>query len=207
MNRILPIRSPLRLALVASVFAIGLGTPAQGATTSKALLACQNRLAAKVKSFASFTANKIHGCTEKVVDCKLSSEIDAADDTSCLASATTACSGIAALVASKRAAAETKIAAKCGLIPGTDLNQFVAGLGFSNVAAGCGGLSSASAIVDCVLDGTKCSVEQQVFIRDPRAQDSLTTAGIASSFPCVGPPFTPTSTPTETPTVTPTVTP
>ncbi len=187
MNSILRIRCPLPMALVASVFAVALGAPAWGVTTSKALLACQSRLAAKVKSFASFTANKIHGCTEKVVDCKLSAEIDAVDDTSCLASATTACSGIATLVESKRTAAAAKITVKCGLIPAADLNQFVAGLGFSNVAAGCSGLLNATDIINCVLDGTKCSVEHQVFVRDPRALDSLTTAGIAGSFPCVGP--------------------
>ena len=194
------------------VFAIGallgvLPSVAVAATSSSALLACQNRIAGKVKSLASFTGSKLHGCTEKVVDCKLASEIDASDATACLGSATQACSGLPALVTSKVAAAKAKILAKCGLIPIGDLKQFVGGLGFANVSAGCSGASDVTSLTDCVLNGVECAVETEVFIRDPRARDSLTTAMIASSFPCVAPPTaTPTLTPTATPTDVPTPT-
>ncbi|TMA84011.1 MAG: hypothetical protein E6J77_13315 [Deltaproteobacteria bacterium] len=79
-----------------------------------------------------------------------------------------------------------KVVLKCGLIPFMELEQFVAGLGFFNVASTCGA-ADATALVNCIFTDGRCSTEHQVFIIDPRAQDSLTTAGIAGSFPCVAP--------------------
>jgi len=172
-------------------------------TSSASLLACQTRLHNKVKAFARYTATKLHGCSEKVVRCKLANEIDAVDPTSCLASATSSCSTIPAAIDTKLAAFKdpvkiTAIPRKCGLVPFADLQPFVGGLGFSNVAAGCSGTADLNALMDCILgtpttasstQGTKCSVEHKVFIRDPRANDSLTSGGLnpGTQFPCVGP--------------------
>jgi hypothetical protein len=176
----------------------GGATPPSSA--SAALRACDTRFKTKVKAFAGFDATKLHGCAEKIVRCKLAFEIDAVDPSSCLASAGTACSGIPVKIDNSLALAKTKIPLKCGLIPFSDLQPFVGGLGFSNVAAGCSGQADLTALMDCVLgkpttaadmSGTKCSVEHKVFIRDPRAKDSLsdahTTLNPTTQFPCLGP--------------------
>jgi hypothetical protein len=195
--------------VVLGALVAGVTSAASAATPSKDLLACQTRFKSKVNAFARFTANKIHVCTEKVVKCKLSGEITPTiDTTNCLAAATTTCGAMPAVVANKQALAKSKIELRCGgdgSIPFSDLGPFIAGLGFSNVAAGCSTAATLGDLVDCVLNGTRCAVERKVFIRDPRAQDSLTQVGIAGSFPCVAP--VPTATPIPTPTEIPTNTP
>jgi hypothetical protein len=122
-----------------------------------------------------------------VLKCKLADEIDGVDPTSCLAQTDRACLGLPALLAEKLGKAKTKVKDKCSGLPLYALESFLGGLGFANVDAACSGSIDADALVDCVIDNAACAVEKEVFIRDPRAQESLTTKGIAASFPCVAP--------------------
>jgi hypothetical protein len=161
---------------------------ATAVTPSSDLLACQKQLERQLRGYAKFAANKIHSCAERVARCKLADEIDSEDPVECLAAATSACAAVPGLVSEARAKRRANIVKKCGLVPFTDMTEFVAGLGFFNVAAQCvPAASTVDDLVDCVLDAARCSTERQVFIRDPRAQDSLTTANVAASFPCVAP--------------------
>ena len=159
--------------------------PAAGATSAE-LLKCQKSLESGIRSFTGYEATKVLGCTEKIVNCKLANEIDAVDPTACLAAASTACSSAPTQVSDAQTTRGDKVLLKCGLIPFMELEQFVAGLGFFNVAGTCGA-ADATALVNCIFADSRCSTEHQVFIIDPRAQDSLTTASVAGSFPCVGP--------------------
>jgi len=172
-------------ALAALGAALVVVHPAAGATSAE-LLKCQKSLESGIRSFTGYEATKVLGCTEKIVNCKLANEIDAVDPTACLAAASTACSGAPTQVSDAQTTRRDKVVLKCGLIPFMELEQFVAGLGFFNVASACGA-GDATALVTCIFADSRCSTEHQVFIIDPRAQDSLTTAGVAGSFPCVGP--------------------
>src|ERR1043166_7362242 len=101
-------------------------------TPSAQLLACQTRFSTKVKALARFSSNKIHGCAEKVIKCKLASEIDAVDPTSCLGSAQTACAGMPTLITDKLAkfkdpSTTAGIPHKCGIFTYADLQPFVGG--------------------------------------------------------------------------------
>ena len=156
------------------------------AATSADLLKCQKGLESQMRSFSGYVATKVQGCAEKVVNCKLANEIDSVDPTACLAAASTACSGVPTQVGDAQTTRRDKVVLKCGLIPFMDLEQYVAGLGFFNVASGCGA-GDATALINCIFADSRCSTEHQLFIIDPRAQDSLTTAGVAGSFPCVAP--------------------
>jgi hypothetical protein len=171
-------------------------------STSAALLGCQTRIETKARMFAGFVATRLHGCAAKVLQCKLANEIDGADATRCLASATKACSVVPTLINDRltsgtRSEIKPKVVEKCGLVPFTDLKPFAESLGFSSTAAGCGSATNLSDLVDCIFgvtgpsgtSGVKCLVERDVFIRDPRAADSLTAAGLSPSndFPCLGP--------------------
>ena len=71
-------------------------------------------------------------------------------------------------------------------LPLAELEPFLGGLGFFNVAANCSAVT-VDDLVDCVFADSQCATERQIFRLDPRAQDSLTTAGVAASFPCVAP--------------------
>lgn len=175
-------------ALGAAVLAmIGLLLPTAGlAATSKELLKCQKMLQNQSRSYANFTWSKLLKCTQKVVDCRLADEIDTVDPIACLAKAEAKCSPVAGKVSEAQTKREIKTVLKCGLIALGELEQFIAGLGFFDVVANCSA-SDVNELVSCVFDDVRCASEQQLFIADPRAQDSLTDVGLAASFPCVAP--------------------
>src|SRR5262245_54488622 len=130
-----------RLLLVA----VTVAAPAWAATPSADLLKCQKTLDSKVRGVASTEQRVVIDCTLRAVNCKLAQGIDAVDPTACLASATDHCAdpsiGAAAKVSKTVTSGKAKALAACGLIPLADLKAFLAGLGFFNVAAGCGAAS------------------------------------------------------------------
>jgi hypothetical protein len=176
---------------VATTFA----SVAIGQTTSRSMVSCQKKLISQVQSLTRFSARRLQGCTDKVVKCKLAAEIDAVDPTDCLANAATACGKVGPVLTNAIAKRRSNVLKACGLIPIAELEQFIAGLGFLEVSASCGSLgpplspiavTDAASLVDCTLATTECAVEREVFLRDPRAVDSLTEVGQAATFPCVG---------------------
>jgi hypothetical protein len=164
---------------------LALSGPASAATSTE-LLNCQKQFEGQIRGFSNVLYQRLFGCAQKVVECKLAQEIDAVDPTACLARAATSCSGTPAKVSDQLAARKAKVVQRCGLIPLAELEQFTEGLGFFNVSAACAA-ASVNDLVDCVFANAQCSAERQLFRLDPRAQDSLTTASVAASFPCVGP--------------------
>ena len=176
----------LRRAALAAVVAVLTTAGVASGATSKELLDCQKQLESNVRGFSNVIYQKLFTCAQKVVECKLADEIDAVDPTACLAKAAATCAGVPAKVSEQAAKRKAKAIVKCGLIPLAELEQYDEGLGFFNVVAGCGA-ASVNDLVDCVFAEAQCSVERQLFRLDPRAQDSLSTAGVAASFPCVAP--------------------
>lgn len=187
-----------RPALPIAVFVALAAAPATttAAATSTDLLRCQKEFTKIGRLVSTLVAKSVHKCTEKAVRCNLAFEIDAESPTECLTAATTSCSGVPTKVAEKIAGIRTKALTKCGLIPTADVLAYIAGLGFDNVATECASLpppltpitvSSVPDLVDCVLAIARCIAEREVFLRDPRAQDSLMAIGMGASFPCVAP--------------------
>jgi hypothetical protein len=165
-------------------------------SSSRDLLNCQKALENRGQFIAKQVGTKVHGCADKVACCKLAQEIDLVDPTACLASAGNSCSRVASQLTQQQDKTRVKMLKKCGLIPLGDLEQFIQGLGFVNGPSECAALptppgpvivTDASTLIDCLIKTTRCSAEKEVFVRDPRAQDSLTAVGVASSFPCVAP--------------------
>lgn len=176
----------LRRLALATVLALTGVTTAHGAATSKELLDCQKQFESQVRGFSNVVQTGVAGCAQKVVECALANEIDNVDPTACVAKATASCAGVPAKVNDQSSKRQLKVLAKCGLVALADLEQYTAGLGFYNVVGACGAVD-VNGLVDCVFDAARCSAEREVFRLDPRAQQSLTTAGIAASFPCVAP--------------------
>lgn len=174
-----------RLAFTMVIALTGAST-ALGAATSKELLDCQKQFESQLRGFSNVVQTGVSNCAQKVVECALADEIDAVDPTACVAKATASCSGVPAKVTDQSGKRRLKVLAKCGLVPLAELEQYTAGLGFFNVATACGA-ADASDLIDCVFASAQCSAEREIFGLDPRAQQSLTTAGIAPSFPCVAP--------------------
>jgi hypothetical protein len=185
-------RTASRSALVAicatSVLAIS-QNPSQAAATSSQILACQKTFESSVRSYSTLASTQLLNCTEKVVECKLASEIDSVDPTSCLAAASTYCEKVPGKLSNARTLKEGKVDTKCVLLSLAELKNFVAGLGFFNVFNNCSNPTATdlSTLVSCVFNGAECALEHEAFVNDPRAQDSLTTAGVDGSFSCVGP--------------------
>lgn len=175
-----------RRTTLATLVAVLAMTGVASGATSKELLDCQKALESNIRGYTNLIYSKLFGCAQKVVECKLANEIDAVDATSCLAKATSGCAAVDPKLDEQAAKREAKVVAKCGLVPLAEIEQFTEGLGFFNVANSCGA-ASVSDLVDCVFTNARCSTERQLFKLDPRAQDSLTTAGVAASFPCVAP--------------------
>ncbi|MEW6268428.1 MAG: hypothetical protein AB1689_03920 [Thermodesulfobacteriota bacterium] len=178
-------RNKILVAALAAALILQTGSFASAAT-SKELLNCQKQFESQVRSFTNVMYLRLYGCAQKVVECKLADEIDAVDPTTCLARAATLCGATPTKVADALASKAAKVVQRCGLIPLAELEQYVEGLGFFNVSAGCSA-GSVTDLVNCVFADARCSTERELFLIDPRAQDSLTTAGIAASFPCVAP--------------------
>ena len=159
------------------------------AATSAQLLGCQKYFDSQIRSYSNVVYQRLFGCAEKVVECQLAQEIDAIDATACLARATTGCASAQIKISDTATSRKAKVLLGCGsdlTIPLADLEQFDQGLGFFNVATACSA-ANVSALVDCVFANAQCAIEHQLFRLDPRAQSSLTTAGVAASFPCVAP--------------------
>lgn len=175
-------------------------------TAGTPLITCHKQLQARVKSLSAFVATKLHACADKVAKCKLIDELDPAfDPTACLASATTACAAITAAIESKVELFKDKIEleSKCTEIVGLsgfdELSAPLGGLGFviasPNPGATCHAATNLSQLADCLLGvadstgGTRCSVEQKTFVRDPRIVDSFTSVGLTpvTDFPCLAP--------------------
>lgn len=175
----------LPVAALAAALVMQTGSLASAAT-SKELLNCQKQLESQVRTFTNLIYLRLFGCAQKVVECKLADEIDAVDPTTCLARAAKLCSVAPAKVDDTQANKVGRVVQRCGLIPLAEIEQYVEGLGFFNVSASCAA-ASVTDLVNCVFADARCSTERQLFLIDPRAQDSLTTAGVAGSFPCVGP--------------------
>lgn len=183
-------------ALIALLGACTFAPTAQALTPTVDLLRCQKELTRIARSVTGLTAKSVHKCTEKALRCTLGAEIDAADPTDCLAGATTSCASVPTKLADKIAAIRAKALTKCGLIPTADVLAYIAGLGFANVATDCATLPSplppitvnaVPDLIDCVLAVSRCGAEREVFLRDPRAQDSLATIGLGAAFPCTSP--------------------
>jgi hypothetical protein len=179
-------KSVIRIVLAAVAALILLAPAANAVTPSADLLRCHKKLGIKARVLAKLTIKKMQVCTEKVIACKLADEIDAVDPTSCLAAATTACSTVDTVLDARRTAFKTSVDNVCAFIPLADLLPFVGSTGYVNVATDCGAATT-TALTDCLLDDARCSAEGEVFRADPRAVDSLTSAGVAASFPCAGP--------------------
>lgn len=176
------------IIVLASILVAGLAghVPMAAATTSSELLKCQKTIEKGVRSLASQTLVQVTNCSTKVVNCKLSGEIDGEDTTECLNKADSACSKAPSKVSTALTKNRDKAITACGLIPFDELKAYIAGLGFFNVAAGCSA-GNVNDLMNCVFNDARCSAESQAFTLDPRAQDALTTAGIAGPFTCVAP--------------------
>jgi hypothetical protein len=163
-------------------------TPASRTT----VLACQNKFRSQGKAIASFVANKLHACGDKVAKCELANEIDGSG--TCTPSYTTPCSTIDTSIDNKLVSSAGKITAvpgTCSSIAFTQLQSFVGGLGFK--IGSCGSLTDLNSLAQCVLGqpnmstGVKCFVEYASHYRDPRLKQSLIAAGLNPSvdFPCI----------------------
>jgi len=156
------------------------------AADSADLMRCQKAMHVRVASFDKVVQLRLLACALKVESCQLAAEIDGDDPTSCLASASSACSAYSAKVTQYKALYREKALSVCGPLPLGDLERSVGGLGFAPANASCGATTSVD-LIACVFDAFQCSSERTVFALDPRAQYAFTAAGIASAHPCVGP--------------------
>jgi len=172
--------------VVAALVALAAAARPSAAATASELLGCQKAMVSGARGVANAELAGLFKCSDKVVRCKLTQELDGIDPTACLASAATACAKVPPAIAAKETKAVQKASDVCGIVALAELEQYVAGLGYFQVAADCGA-ASASDLATCVLAASRCTAQRQVFRTDPRAQDSLTTAGVAASFPCVAP--------------------
>ena len=177
----------LRISPVAAILALCASTDsAFAAATSAQILACQKVFESSVRSFTNLASTQLLNCTEKVVECKLAQAIDSIDPTSCLASAKSYCANVPTRTSNAMALKEVRVNTKCQFLSLAQLQDFVGGLGFFNVLNDCGA-NNLSQLLPCVFSDSKCALEHEARIIDPRALDSLTTAGVSGSFPCVGP--------------------
>ena len=177
----------LRISPIAVVLALCASTDSAFAVaTSAQILACQKVFESSVRSFTNLASTQLLNCTEKVVECKLAQAIDSIDPTSCLATATSYCGNVPTRISNARTSKEGRVITECMFLSTAQLQEFVGGLGFFNVYNDCGA-GNLTDLVTCVFGDSKCALEHEARIIDPRAEDSLTTAGVSGSFPCVGP--------------------
>jgi hypothetical protein len=179
-----------RFAVSLTILAIGAAAlsirSADALTSSAALILCQKKIEVHARALTKYAAKKVHLCTEKVAACKLANEIDAADLMSCLATTANVCNATDGLIDNQRTIRGGKVLTACATIPFADLQPYIGGLGFLSVPMGCTP-ANATDLANCLMDTARCAGERQVIRLDPRAQDSLTAAGVAASFPCVAP--------------------
>ena len=163
---------------------MGAALPARAATTAD-LLRCQKGIHTRVSSFVKLVQTGLGNCTYKVELCKLAQEIDGEDPTSCLAAATSYCAKASAKVPQYKSLYLGKTLVLCNVTV-ADLEPYVSGLGFFGPNTTCAA-TSVPDLIACLFDGAQCSAERTLFTLDPRAQDSLSTVGLAGAHPCVGP--------------------
>ena len=173
------------LRAAAVVIALAVAAPS-GAADTAMLLKCQKSIHARTSVFVKAVQNLLLNCAVKIEACKLTQEIDGTDESACIAAATTACAAYSAKIPAYETSYGGKAAYGCATLFPPDLDSYVAGLGFFHVSAGCG-TATILDLVACIFSQARCAAEHSVFQLDPRAQDSLTTAGIAASHPCVAP--------------------
>jgi hypothetical protein len=165
--------------------AVSVAGPASAATTVD-LLRCQRGIHTRATVLAKAVQTALATCTYKIESCQLADEIDAVSPTQCLARASAACATASAKVAVRESSSAAKALIDCSAVPLADLESWVAGLGLAAIGQGCAA-SSVGDLVGCIFDATRCAAERTLFVLDPRAQDALTTAGIAAAHPCVAP--------------------
>jgi hypothetical protein len=176
----------MRIAVAGAVLAAVLGlAPSVRAATTSQLLRCQKGIHLRAASFVKAVETALSNCAYKVETCQLEQEIDGVDPSACLASASAACSKYSSKIPFYKLLYSDKALSLCSL-PLTDVMPFVASLGmFTNV--GTCGATTMQELIECIFTATQCAAERTVFKLDPRAQDALTTAGIAAAHPCVAP--------------------
>jgi hypothetical protein len=172
------------IRLGVAVLVLALVPSAHGATTAE-LVRCQKGIHSRAASFVKAVETALSNCAYKVEACQLAQEIDGDDPTACLASATATCTSLSAKIPGYKLAYSDKALLVCG-IPVADVTPFVAGLGMSTNVAACSA-TTMNDLIACLFTAAQCSAERTVFALDPRAQDALTTAGVAGAHPCVGP--------------------
>ena len=173
------------VARLAIVMLLGVALPASAAPLAD-LLRCDKAIHGRVSLFAGVVQSALASCATKIESCQLAQEIDGDDPTQCLSAASAMCFAYSAKVAAYRSAAESKAIVGCNTIPLADLEQYVAGLGFSGVTTTCAS-STIFDLLTCIFDGAQCASERTLFTLDPRAGDALATGGIGAAHPCVGP--------------------
>ena len=164
--------------------AIAVAPPAHAASTSE-LLRCQKGIHSRAASFVKAVETALSNCAYKVETCQLTQEIDGDDPTSCLAAASATCASLSAKIPNYKLAYSDKALLVCNL-PVAEVAPFVAGLGMAPNIGSCGA-ATMNDLIACLFTAAQCSAERTVFALDPRAQDALTTAGVAGAHPCVGP--------------------
>jgi hypothetical protein len=173
------------LGTAAIAIALAVAVPS-GAADTAMLLKCQKSIHSRTTSFVKAIQSALLSCAVKIEACKLTQEIDGTDESACLASATAACTAYSAKITSYQTTYQGKAVFGCVTLFPPDLDTYTAGLGFFHVSAGCG-TATITDLVGCIFAQARCAAERSVFQLDPRAQDSLATAGIAASHPCVAP--------------------
>jgi hypothetical protein len=171
-------------ARVAALVGLVLVPSAQAASTGE-LLRCQKGIHSRAASFVKAVETALSNCAFKVESCQLQQEIDGDDPTSCLAAASATCGSLSAKIPNYKLVFSDKALLVCSL-PVADVAPFVAGLGMQVNLDACGAATMQD-LISCIFTTAQCDAERTVFLLDPRAQDALTTAGVASAHPCVSP--------------------
>lgn len=175
----------LASVLVATAVIASAG-PADAVTSLDKVRACQRRVYLHTRDIARYVASRVERCTLRIEYCKLRNEIDGDDLALCLERAQSYCDDIDLLVSTRQTTREASAAAACSLIDARELTQLTEGLGFGALMQECPA-TTVPDLMACLFSRARCRAERQVFRIDPRSADALATAGIAASFPCVGP--------------------
>ena len=171
---------------VFAIVLVGVATTSVArAASTPDLLRCQKGIHSRAGAFIKAVETALTNCAYKIESCQLAQEIDGDDATACLAAASAACSSLSAKLPGLKSLYADKALAACA-VSVADVAPYVAGLGMSSEIGACGA-GTMHELVACVFTAAQCSAERTVFVLDARAQDALTTAGIAGAHPCVGP--------------------
>lgn len=173
-----------------------IASQAVGAPSVRDVVGCQKQMGKQARTIAKFIATQGHNCTDKVLRCELAAEIDAVDPGACSSKAIDRCAKVPGKLGTLVAKLREKTIAKCAALELVEAEAFVGGLGFVSEASACAALASPltpivvtsiADLVDCQVATTRCAADRELRNRDPRAPDSLVTAGIEAAFPCAAP--------------------